>query len=146
MQLPLFPQHTHQLGQSVLRNFCGGGWEREGLASLRCHSMMEMEGTVAQTHHSASVRGRTVFCSAGAHAESNIKVEKLFVVQILWKPEVLTLILPLMTLDKVNDLPRTLMSHLWKKGLLKNAVWKFTGQLCKYISLGSNAVLIFLMW
>lgn len=56
--------------------------------------------------------GGTAFCPAGAHTESNVKVEKLFVVQALRKPEVPNLILPLMALDKVNGLPRTLISHL----------------------------------
>lgn len=56
--------------------------------------------------------GGVAFCSAGAHTDSNIKVEKLFVVQVLRKPEVPTLILLLITVDKVNGLSRTLISHL----------------------------------
>ena len=42
------------------------------------------------------------------HSESTIKVGKLFMVQVLRKPEALIPILPLMTLDKVNELPRSL--------------------------------------
>lgn len=98
------PSIRTAIGPSVPRTFCGSGWEREGLASLRWHSVMEMEGIVKWIHHSASVcvcvgGWGVAFCSAGAHTESNIKVEKVFVVQVLRKPEFPTLILPLMSLD-----------------------------------------------